>query len=196
MRTRFRLLAFVVLLVMAAPGFAAQDESQQRDYWRKTFSAQRAEVVNAKEQLDAAKAVQREQRRRDYPGGKAKVAIDRAVIEKRKLFEVTLGEYLRLFEDARKQGAEPGWYRDFEDELPTLIGETEIDTEGQFPDEAQFPEETKEDASEGEEPSNTFESPTLEDEDDDSLETLPEKESSEPIDEEDAQDAAEEGSIR
>lgn len=182
MQKTIQSLVFILLIVASAPSFAAKDASLQRDYWRKIFSEKRAEVIDAKEQLEAAKAARREQRRRDYPGGKAKVAIDQAVTEKRKQLEIVAGEYRRLFEDAHKQGAEPGWYRDFEDELPTLIGEIEVDTEEQFPDETQFPEETKESTVE-EPPIDTLEPPPSHD-DDVSIEPAPEEEPSEPVEEE------------
>lgn len=129
-------LVLVLSLAVAFSSRAASDESTDREHWRKEFTAKRAVLVAAQEEFQAAKLAQRKQRRRDYPQGKREMAIDQAVKDTRQQVEAAKTEYLQVFDRARQAGAEPGWYRDFEDELPTLIREEELDTETQFPEES------------------------------------------------------------
>ena len=123
------------MLGIVLQSHAAIDDEAQRDYWRKAFTEKRSALVDAREQLENAKTVQNKQRRDDYPLGNAKIAIDKAVTDARVSLESAKESYLQLFEQARKQGALPGWYRDFEDELPTLLEVEEINAEEQFPEE-------------------------------------------------------------
>lgn len=129
-------LVMMLFVAVAFSGRAASDENTDREYWRKEFTAKRAALVAAQEEFQAAKLAQRKQRRRDYPQGKREMAIDQAVKDTRQQVETAKTEYLQVFDRARQAGAEPGWYRDFEDELPTLIREEELDTETQFPEES------------------------------------------------------------
>ncbi len=136
-----RFFACFVLLMLplfvASAGHAATDEGADRARWRQEFMTARAALVAAQEALQEAKTAQSRQRNRDFPSGKAKYAINQAVVDAKEKVEAAEAAYLQLFERAHKEGAQPGWYRDFEDELPTLTYAEESDAETQFPEEMQ-----------------------------------------------------------
>ena len=146
--------------------FENQSAPVQKDqpYWRSKFEAQRTEVVNAKSRLKDAKATlsttsyhygrrsrartPRQQVNRPSPSAGSVQLAQQAVNAARTNLDSTKKSYLRLFDQARQEGALPGWYREYESELEELFEVEEGEDINAQIDAA----EEEEEASEGDEP--------------------------------------------